>query len=384
MTASIGSKSQRLAAYVLDDPGNLQLRADLADELLNEGRPAEALEHIDFALRATPAHPQFRYRRAVALRHLGRVEEAIAGFEALIAEGFADPAVICALADARLGGRDFEGALLTLEKLGTLVTDPTIAAQADLLRVRALHYLGRLDEAMACARSSLALRPEQAPLRGALATVLLDAERMNEAEQVVAEATSAGLVTPELTCVSGYLALGREDSAAAEARFAETLTSRPQDGRALLGAGLAAAAVQDLPRAVVRLQAAAQAMPGHLGTLNALAWMQLLAGQLDAAAITFEQALEADRNFAETHGGLAVVAALRGDAGLAQERVRTAQRLDRNSFSAAYAAMLLRHGSQPNAQTSEAMLQFLAQQPAPGGGSLKDLVLRRAGRLAGR
>jgi tetratricopeptide (TPR) repeat protein len=247
-----------------------------------------------------------------------------------------------------------------------------------------MHYLGRLDEAMACARGSLALRPEQAPMRGALATLLLDAERMTEAEQVVAEASSTGLVTPELTCVSGYLALGREDSSAAEARFAETLKARPQDGRALLGAGLAAAAVQDLPRALGHLQAAAQAMPGHLGTLNALAWMQLLAGQLDAAASTFEQALEVDRNFAETHGGLAVVAALRGETAAAEERVRTAHRLDRNSFSAAYAAMLLRNGSQPNARTTEAMLQFLAQQPAPGGGSLKDLVLRRAGRLAAR
>jgi hypothetical protein len=28
------------------------------------------------------------------------------------------------------------------------------------------------------------------------------------------------------------------------------------------------------------------------------------------------------------------------------------------------------------------MLQFLAHQPAPGGGSLKDLVLRQARRLA--
>jgi tetratricopeptide (TPR) repeat protein len=377
-----GSKAQRLAGYLLEDADNLQLRADLADELIREGRPSEALEHIDFALRATPAHPQFRYRRAIALRHLGRVEEAIAVLEALIAEGFADPAVICALADARFGARDFEGVLLTLEKLGTAVTDPAIAAQADLLRVRTMHYLGRLDEAIDCARAALAARPAQAQLRAALATLLLDAERMTEAEQAVAEASAAGLVTPELTCVSGYLALGKEDSAAAQARFAETLKARPQDGRALLGAGLAAAALQDLPGALGRMQAAAQAMPGHLGTLNALAWMQVLSGQLDAAEGTFRQALEADRNFAETHGGLAVVAALRGEAAAAQELVRTAQRLDRNSFSAAYAAMLLRNGSQPNQQTTEAMLQFLAQQPAPGGGSLKDLVLRQARRLA--
>ena len=58
--------------------------------------------------------------------------------------------------------------------------------------------------------------------------------------------------------------------------------------------------------------------------------------------------------------------------------MRTALRLDRNCFSAAYAGMLLQHGGAPNAATLDAALQFLAGQSAPGGGTLKATVLRMA------
>ncbi len=71
-----------------------------------------------------------------------------------------------------------------------------------------------------------------------------------------------------------------------------------------------------------------------------LAWMQLLSGPLDAAEATLEHAKTIDHDFGETYGGLAVVAAMKGNASRAREMIRTALKLDRNSFSAAYASLL--------------------------------------------
>jgi tetratricopeptide (TPR) repeat protein len=371
----------RLRGWVRIDPNNLSLIAELADALLNAGAGAEALPHIEHALQCSPGHQQFRFRRAVALRRSGRPDEARGELDSLLADGVDDVAVVYERADLALQLSDFEGCLRWAEQAAAS-PDSGRVPRAELLRVRALHYLGRIDEAIAVAERVLSDAPGREDLRAALATLYLDAERLQDAARLVAQTGSASARPTELECVGGYLALADENVSLAAQRFDKVLQARPNDGRALLGAGLARASASQPEEAIALLRRAAGAMPKHLGTLNALAWVQLLAGQLDAAEGTFRQALEADRNFAETHGGLAVVAALRGEAAAAQEQVRTAQRLDRNSFSAAYAAMLLRNGSQPNKQTTEAMLQFLAHQPAPGGGSLKDLVLRQARRLA--
>jgi tetratricopeptide (TPR) repeat protein len=158
------------------------------------------------------------------------------------------------------------------------------------------------------------------------------------------------------------------------------LARRPDDGRSLLGAGLAAAAQMNLPQAVAQLKQAARSMPTHLGTWNALAWMHIVSGQLDDAQAALEKANAVEHNFAENHGGLAVVAAMKGDAAQARELIRTALKLDRNCFSAAYAAMLLQHGPADRQAMLESAMQFLAKQRTPDGGSLQQAVLRMASR----
>jgi hypothetical protein len=56
---------------------------------------------------------------------------------------------------------------------------------------------------------------------------------------------------------------------------------------------------------------------------------------------SFENALALDRNFAESHGGLAVVFALQSQAHKAQEYAEVALKLDRNNISGRYAQALL-------------------------------------------
>lgn len=367
---------QRLAFLRLD-PDNLSLLADLADELILSGRAKEALPHISHALSIAPGHAQFRFRRAVATRRSGDLEGARAELDALLAEGVNDAAVLYERADLALQLSDFSGCLAGTDQIGMLVDYQRLVPATDLLRVRALHHLGRLDEAIAHAEGVLRDDAARNDIRAALATLYLDAERNTDAARMLAEAGAAASQSPELLSVGGYLALAAEETAAAQLRFSEALQRQPEDGRSLLGAGLAMSLGGKVAEAIAYLQRAAEAMPKHLGTLNALAWMQLMDGQLEAADATLERAQSVDSTFSESYGGQAVIRVLRGDATGARHLIRTALKLDRNCFSAAYAGMLLEYGGM-DAAAANATLDFLSRHPAPGGGTLKAAVLRLA------
>jgi Flp pilus assembly protein TadD len=85
---------------------------------------------------------------------------------------------------------------------------------------------------------------------------------------------------------------------------------------------LTAAYEGDLAGAMQALKAAVAVMPEHLGSWHALAWMQMLSQDLAGAESSLQEALARDASFGETYGGLALLAALRGDRVAAEAHVR--------------------------------------------------------------
>lgn len=102
-----------------------------------------------------------------------------------------------------------------------------------------------------------------------------------------------------------------------------------------------------------------------------LAWAELITGQPCEAQRLFEHSLELDRNFAETHGGIAAVAAMRGDQATATKEIAVANRLDPKCLSAKFA---------------ESVLKRAADDPAGAqtivAATITDLAGRSAGPLA--
>jgi Tfp pilus assembly protein PilF len=82
-------------------------------------------------------------------------------------------------------------------------------------------------------------------------------------------------------------------------------------------------------------------MPSHVGTWHGQGWCELLQRRYASALDAFERALALDRNFAETHGGLAVVHARRGDRDAAMQAIERAMRLNKHGFAARYAQAVL-------------------------------------------
>jgi Flp pilus assembly protein TadD len=78
-------------------------------------------------------------------------------------------------------------------------------------------------------------------------------------------------------------------------------------------------------------------MPRHVGSWHVLGWTHLVSGNLDEAERVFQHAMELDRNFAETHGAIASIFALRGKVDQANEEIRVALRLNRECMAARFA-----------------------------------------------
>lgn len=98
--------------------------------------------------------------------------------------------------------------------------------------------------------------------------------------------------------------------------------------------GLAAAPVRaDQAHAVV-------AMPDHIGTWHALAWAQLLLGDVQAAEASYRSALALDRNFGKSHGGLAIVELLTDRLPEGEASMNRALKLDPGAVSGRYAKSL--------------------------------------------
>lgn len=364
---------QRLG-FLAADPQNLNLISECADLALELGRPGEAKELVERGLTLKPEDPHLRARLAGAHLSSGDVAGAIEILDALVKTGVDAPEVRYNLGYAlMLAGRHGD-AKQVLGEAGI--------PQAELLKIRAHHHLGELDEAIKLAEDYATAHPEDAEVIGQLAMLYLDADDFMKARAWADRAVSEKKKTPEGYATAGFIALGDEDEARADELLSKALELNPRSGRAWAGKGLAAMLAGNVAAGEEALQRAVQHMPTHIGTWHALAWCQILRGKLDAAEASFRKAYDLDRAFGETHGGLAVLQILRGEGNRAQRRADTALKLDPGSFSGQYAKVLLESKSEQ--ARAEGVRRILGQQKALRGGTLVDMVARQAGRHRGK
>jgi Tfp pilus assembly protein PilF len=142
---------------------------------------------------------------------------------------------------------------------------------------------------------------------------------------------------------------------------------------------------EQLAPARATLEQAVVAMPDHIGTWHALAWAQLMAGDATAADTSYRKAYELDRNFAESHGGLGLIAALAGRSDEAEASVKRALRLDPACITARYARSLLLEDRGEHAEAERLLAELLEQGAMPAGvGDVREFSRRLRARLSTR
>lgn len=357
---------QTLLQFLDQDPHNLNLLADAANVAWEAGDfdRVEALLERYTAIAELPL-PLVNLRGLAALR-AKRIDDAATAFDALLAAGADDPAIKFNRAWVHALQDEHEAALALLDDETVAVTEPAAA-----LKVQMLHHLGRIEEALAVGQGMTERFPGNDSLLGALSVAAMDADDFELARHYAMSAKSGA----DALTTQGLIALNDSDPAASLTLFDRALAENPRAPRALLGKGLGLIAQGEIAGGTQALREGAEIFGDHLGSWIALGWTQFIARDLGAARATFEHALSLDENFAETHGGLAVLDVAEGDLDAAQRRADIALRLDRDCFGGMLARLLLQEAKGNAAAAQRIWERALAMQAGADGKTLAQAMV---------
>ncbi len=253
---------------------------------------------------------------------------------------------------------------------------PDLSGDAVTLLVRAYHHVGDFDAGSALVDAHRERLAGDAVFLAAASLLYFDEGKVEQSAALSDAALLLGARPIEALVVNASLALGRTDAATAIERFNEVLAVNPREGRSWSGLGMASLLRRDLAGAAVQLEQAVRYLPQHIGTWHALGWCKLFSQDLEGAAQAFQTALGLDRNFGESHGGVAVVAAMRGERDVAEAAIERAVRLDPEGLTARYAQMIL-SGQTADPERFKAIAdRLLRGRKTLSGESVADVVLR--------
>jgi predicted Zn-dependent protease len=365
---------ERVEGYLASDPGNTLLLRQAIDLCLAVGRIEAARQHADAALRLSPDDAFVQHWHGNVLIAQGKLGEAAKVFDALLQRS-PDENIAFNLALVQYRQHQFADARTTL---APFIKDGSASAPAVTLYLRTLHQLGELSAAREVVERQMPRCGDDAEFLSAASLLLFDADQPNEAQRLSSAALATGARPLEALVVAGSLALGRDDAPTAVALLNEALTLNPSDGRSWAGLGMASLLNGDTSSAKVHLERAVANLPTHIGTLHALGWCQIMRGELADAQHTFRNALTLDRNFGESHGGLAVVSALQGKKSEAEEAIQRALRLDPEGLAARYAQMVLSGVVNDPVQFRKLALRLVSGRSGPGRLALGDALMKRS------
>lgn len=336
----IADKLKRLLDYLESDPLNAELIAEATDAALAMG-DLDTAETLAARLReAAPSDDRPDYFAGMIGMRRGDFAAAADIFARLFERrDYPNVRFNLAWANAMLGDKRAALALLDAATVGSI-------AAAATLKIQLIHEEGRFDEAMEQAREAVRLHSDDRGLMAAVATLATDVEDMALARTCAAAAGDH----PEGLAVSALIKMEEGSIDDARRLYDRSLSIREHNPRAWIGRGLAALLDHDPVEAARDVDRGAQQFGDHIGSWIAAGWAHCLAGDLDAARQRFEHALAIDHSFAESHGSLAVIDILSGAEAEAQQKIKTALRLDRECFSAVLAQSLLLRGNDVRAR----------------------------------
>jgi Flp pilus assembly protein TadD len=225
------------------------------------------------------------------------------------------------------------------EQVIVLIDDEIMQDVPDaiVLKMRALHRLGRLDDSIELGMRSQAHVTLEKEICGLLANLLIEAGRCDDARQFADRAHE----TADGCMANGLLALDMLDRQGALTLFRHAVSLDPYHGRAWLGEGLCLLDYGNHAAAASCFDQAATLFERHVDTWTVAAWSHLLNQDIVQARARFERACHVDSGFAEAHGGLAIACLYEGRVEDAEVHAAQALQLNRDCLSGTLAHSLL-------------------------------------------
>lgn len=380
-TKSAQALRERLAAlqrHRAADPDNLTLACDVVDLCLQLGDTAEAGRVLDAECAKRPQEAALLYRRsslALAIRDYPEAERILAE---LMAGGQDSLPVRYNRAQALLWLRRPDELIALLKPYAERTEEyPPLL----LLLAKGHQQRDELPLAIGLTQAYLGLRPNEAEAYGLLALLFLDSSQDAEAFACAERALQLEPEQLEALLTRARLALNKLDTGQALESMQQAVGRYPTSGAAWSALAQAELLRTNLPGAEAAIGEALRHMPEHVGTWHLKAWCQILRNDVEGAKQSFATAYELDCNFGETHGGLAVVAAMQGDEQEARAAMKRALRLNPQGLTARYAESLLleRAGRKDEAQS---VVEEVLKRPSPATGmSYQQLAAAHRARL---
>jgi tetratricopeptide (TPR) repeat protein len=139
-----------------------------------------------------------------------------------------------------------------------------------------------------------------------------------------------------------------------------------------------------LLQAEATFQNAIKLMPTHVGTQLLFAWSLWLQDKFEQSITAFHQAIEMDRNFAESHAGLSVALLKTGAINEAKHSATRALKLNPESIAAKYAQALLSEHEGLNEKAIQQITEIMQAPHYSGQYSNIDVVRRVLSERQGR
>lgn len=387
------AKLHLLEGYLRSDPGNTSLLVDAFEAALRCAEWGQAAFHLRHGQALAPQDAGWDLREGDFWLAQSQFDRAKGVLEPLVAlrdppPGFPDVVLHnltyidfhehnYAACVARMAAR-FETVPIAQ------IEEKPASPQLQHLWLRALHRVGELQRAIDWTRAQAKagqLSPEAA---GIASLIALDAGDVMSArtwsDTAIRDADALGKPIEALV-TQASLALAARDGPRAQALASSALQLNPDDGRAWSARAFADLLSGELDIARAHFSKALATMPEHIGTWHGQGWTQLLIHDLDAAQRSFGAALALDRNFAESHGGLAVVLALKKRAEEAHTHALLAMKLDPSNLSGRYAQAILSGDVQEAESVKRLVQRLLGDRVVPPFGSVLDGVAQSASKL---
>lgn len=364
------TRFMRLNRFLAQDPGNLGLRSQTIAAAFAAGAWNEAESLLREGLNQAPESAELHAHAGYLALRNQQYADAQLHFETAVANGLSLPQIRYNLAFAQFQQGLYQQAL---NSLNAIAAEEAMTHDMHLLLARCLHHLGQREAAIQVLQTLASDKPEA---EGLLALLLHELDRQEDALAAANRALATDPNQLEALLARASTFIEQDQFAAARQDLEYATQVHPHCGRAW--SGLAQLDFRDFnfDHAQHALEKAVAEMPNHIGTWHMLAWLCIMKGDVAQAKSAFQRSYEIDRNFGETHGGLAVIAALEGQPKLAEEYIKRAKRLNPNGFAANYANMLLLE-QQGKAEEAKALFNRVMETTHPDLGTAPGLLVAR-------
>lgn len=350
---------KRFEAYIQADPKNTMLWINLGDRHHQAGHIDEALACFEKSLSFNEDNMVARGRLASILITQHRFQEAEKILRQIIQQQGADIAIQHNLGLSLFYQSKFDEAFNTFSQARTagLRTPKNLAYM-----VFALHKQNKTGEALELAEQWSQESPGH-QTDGYISMIELDHGDMTTARTRATEVLKIQPDNPDANTVLGTWYTENQQIDKAEEHYNLVVKAEPNNPRGWQGLGLVHLYNQNYAESISALEKANNAMEGYPTNHLILGWAKLANMDIQGAEKSFRDALNANDNFAEAHGGLATALVYQNKLDEARIEIKKAIGLDAKGFGAVYAQSLTLQLRGKEQQATKVLAKVLQQAP---------------------